>query len=155
MKTQIATIVCLLMLCACGPRKPDLEAPTVRVIELTLSAPQSMAKQNFDMRLRVRNTTEAVLPAHQLSLNFSLDGMAVAQFGPEVTIDIPALGSEVIQVSGQLESNLVARLARLMRGNRSQIPYTLEGQVDAAGRILDVRYEGWLNATPGKPGSFR
>jgi LEA14-like dessication related protein len=125
------------------------------VIELTLSAPQSAAGQPFSMRLRVRNTTEAILPAHLLSLKFSLDGMAVAQFNPEVIVDVPALGSEVIPVSGQIEAALVGQLARLMRGNRSQIPYTLEGQVDAAGRILQVRYEGWLNATPGKPGSFR
>ena len=63
MRHFLIPLAALLLISACGPKKPQLQPPSVRLVELTLSRPGEAVAQRFEARLRVRNTSETTCTA--------------------------------------------------------------------------------------------
>ncbi|MDJ0656658.1 MAG: hypothetical protein QNJ40_21035 [Xanthomonadales bacterium] len=142
-----------LALAACSGNAPRLEPPQLSVVEIQLN----QARSSMDVRLRLANTAARKLPADQLRFAFEIDGNELGTFEPDVSYDIPALGSEVLEFSAAMTPAVAAAFQVLDRGGRSQLPYSINGELvhsDGQGR-MPVESGGFISPTPGKPASYR
>ncbi|MDX1569640.1 MAG: LEA type 2 family protein [Xanthomonadales bacterium] len=136
-----------LALFACGgTRVPDLEAPKVRIIEITSGADQGTA------RLRLDNPVRAPMPAAGVEFELRIQDQSLGRFTPPFALTVPALGSETVTVRFAKG----AAPAALTEPDSGRLSYALEGEVRLEnGSRLDFLQEGWITPTPGKPGSWR
>lgn len=140
-------------LVACSSRGPKLQPPSLMIAEMRLDDSRS----NADIRLRLKNTAARTLPVTQLSFSLTIDGLNAGEFSPDLSLDIPPLGSEVVEVETSISEEVSVALEALDRGSRSRIRYELAGEIlhsDGKGE-MSIDTEGFLNPTPGRPGTYR
>ncbi len=139
------------MLAACGSRAPKLEPPRVKLVSLVVED-----QQRFDVDLRLSNPAARPMTVDDIRLEVSIDGAALPALAPDFTGVLPALGEELLSVSGRLPESVASRLAPLAEGRRSQLPLEITGVVlHSGGLSFDVGQTGWVSATPGRPWQFR
>ena len=152
-KPKISLVLVVLMLAACSDNAPRLEPPQLSIMEIQLSSDRS----SMDVRLRMSNTAARRLPADRLSFTFEIDGNELGTFDPDVSYDIPSLGSEVLEINAPMTPAVAAAFQVLDRGGRSQLPYSINGELTHSDGQGTMRVEsgGFISPTPGKPASYR
>ena len=157
MKTPLSLLILaaapLIALSACSGNAPRLEPPQLTVVEIQLD----QGRSSMDVRLRLSNVAARKLPANSLSFSFDIDGNGLGTFEPDVSYDIPALGSEVVEFSAPMTPAVAAAFRVLDRGRRAQLPYSINGELTHSGGEGRMRVEsgGFISPTPGKPASYR
>lgn len=145
--TLLAIVSVSLLASGCASREPDLEAPTVDIIELYLRAQEGTA------RLRLDNPVPTPMPASAVSFEMLIENQSLGTFDPTFDFTVPPLGSETLSVNFEAGTS-AARL--LATGTRARVEYILRGELRLDdGRVLTFDRAGWLTPTPGKPGSWR
>ena len=138
-------------LAACGSRAPKLEPPRVKLVSLVVED-----QRRFDVDLRLSNPAARSMTVDRVRLELTIDGETLPPLAPEFTGVLPALGEELLSVSGRLPASVAGRLAPLAEGRRSQLPLEISGEVQHSGGMsFDVEQNGWRSATPGRPWQFR
>ncbi len=141
-----------LLLSTCGSRAPQLQPPTLRIVELQLRPDQTI-----QIQLRVRNPVAATLPARGMDFSLWLEERELGRFSPPFRLDVPALGNELIEFEARSRPEIGQLLAQLEAGERARVEYRIEGELTHGDgkSTLPLDSRGWLSPTPGKPGSFR
>lgn len=140
-----------LALAACGSRAPRLEPPRVKLVALAVQD-----QSRFDLDLRLSNPAARQMNVNRVRLEIRIDGEPLAPVEPEFSGMLPALGEELLSVSGELPEAVIRQLRPLAEGRRSQLPLEISGEVlHSDGMSFDVEQSGWLSATPGRPWQFR
>jgi hypothetical protein len=147
--------LCCALISGCASRPPQLEAPDIRVVELTMASPGNPSSQSYDLTLRIGNTSELELVVSSYELELILDGHTAGVHSAQPELAIGVLSNENIRATGQLDPEQAQALVSLQNGRRGQMPYTLKGVLSSQGHSFDLSYDGWLSRSPGKPGSFR
>lgn len=148
-------LLCCTLVAGCANRRPPLEAPNIRVVELTMTQPGSPSSQSYNLVLRIGNTSELELVVSSYELELILDGRSAGVHSAQPELAIPVLSNENIHAIGQLSAVQAQTLVALQNGRRGQMPYTLKGVLTSQGRSFELAYDGWLSRSPGKNGSFR
>lgn len=149
--SSAALLFMVLVLAACGSRAPRLEPPRVKLVSLLV---QDGTRFNLD--LRVSNPAARQMLVDRINLTVSIDGQALPALKPDFGGTLPALGEELLTVSGELPAAVVERLTPLTEGSRSQLALTISGEVwHSDGLKFEVDESSWLSATPGRPWQFR
>ena len=148
-------LFCCVLLAGCANRTPPLEAPNIRIVELTMSQPGDPVSQSYELIVRIKNTSEVELVVNSYEFELILDGRSAGVHSAQVELSVPVLSNENIRATGQLNPVQAQALLSLQTGSRRQLPYTLKGVLTSQGRLFEVAYDGWLHRSPGKKGSFR
>lgn len=126
--TMMAMLVALAA-CASLPEniiaKPQVELRDVQILGLGFKS------QTFLLSFDIRNPNPFPLPVNHVSYGVRLDGQRFASGETTSDISVPASGDAEFAISVELDLlNTAPQLLSIMRdGTRSEIPYSLEGQL--------------------------
>lgn len=145
---QLATIAVVLAGCASGLVRG--ETPYVKIDSLRLDG------TTMEIGLGVRNINEVTIEVARVNFTVMLDGSELARFDDAVDVSVTASGRETLRFELQASESGRRLLESLEKGEVPNLPYTLEGTIDAAEEgSLEFTGEGRLYPVPGRPGQFR
>jgi LEA14-like dessication related protein len=137
---NLAAVV--LLLSACASLTQDWKSPEVQLRSVT---PEriGLAGQTLRVGLDIHNPNDRTLPIKAMTYKLSLEGTQVAEGGGKLERQIPAGGTESVEVS--VVSNAAAALGLLptLALKSEPIGYRISGTVTVAGVLpIPYRYSG-------------
>lgn len=144
----LLSVLCLLLLGACGGTKRFLGPPGMSVQEIEL------IDGHYSARVRLDSPASMPLELERLDWKFLIDGKPAANGSSPLSLTLAPVAGDVLRIDLGSEQSL-PRLSRL--GPNDVLIYVLEGELKVSKPNVQfpIRYEGRLRPTPGKPGSFR
>ncbi len=143
----LVLVVGLVSLAGCAGLFQHMEAPQVSLADVRLRE-ATLFEQRFVLFLRVQNPNTFVIPVQGLQYTLDLAGEPFAQGLANQPVDIPAMGSTIIEVEAVSTTvALVRQLQRLGAGNPAdKLIYRVRGVLRVAGRPrLPFDYQGEIN----------
>lgn len=135
----LLTAACLAGCSAVYPRleTPKLSLVGVEVVEATLF------EQRLQVRLRVQNPNDVVLPVRGLAVQFELAGQEFAEGVSARAFEVPAFGEAEFDVL--VTANAATTLLKLLaegRGRRAELDYRIRGKLSTSlGLLRTVPFE--------------
>ncbi|MGE4070502.1 MAG: hypothetical protein AB7E72_04950 [Lysobacterales bacterium] len=142
----MALLVFALIACA-GPRRV-LGPPSISLQEIETVDGRYVARVRFD------SPSSMAVTLQRFDWRLILDQTAAAQGSQPLDQTLPPISGDIVRIDlGPVDS--LPALATLT--TESTMTYVLEGELKCSDPNVrfDLRYDGRLRATPGKPGSFR
>jgi len=138
----------VLALIACGGPRRVLGPPSISLQEIETVDGRYVARVRFD------SPSSMAVTLQRFDWRLILDQTAAATGSQPLDQTLPPVAGDIIRIDLGSVASLPA-LATLT--TESTMTYVLEGELKCSEPNVrfDLRYDGRLRATPGKPGSFR
>jgi hypothetical protein len=138
----------VLALTACGGPRRVLGPPSISLQEIETIDGRYVARVRFD------SPSSMAVTLQRFDWRLILDQTAAAKGSQPLDQTLPPISGDIIRIDLGSVASLPA-LATLT--TESTMTYVLEGELKCSEPNVrfDLRYDGRLRATPGKPGSFR
>jgi LEA14-like dessication related protein len=143
--TQVCIILATLLITGCASLTQGWQAPEV---QLTSLRPEkiSLDEQQLRVGLDITNPNDRTLPIKAMTYQLSLEGTQVAEGGGKLDRQIPALGTESVEVSVLADAGAALGMLPMLALRRDPIEYRLSGTVTVAGVVpIPYRYSGELD----------
>lgn len=138
MNPRVKSLACLVLLAsalaACSGLVPKLEPPQLQVVDVKLLRTDLLSQQ-LQVRLRVTNPNDRVLPVKAITYQVEVAGEPFAKGESERNFEVPALGSTEFDV-GMTANAANVLLKMLGGGRRDALDYRLTGKVQLASGLL-------------------
>jgi LEA14-like dessication related protein len=137
----------LITITGCATLFQHMETPQVTLADLQLRN-STLFEQRYVIFLRVQNPNAFAIPVEGVQFNLDLDGEDFAQGLANQPVEIPPMGSAIIEVEAVSTTlALVQQLQRLGAGNGTDsMAYRVRGVLHLAGRPrLPFDYQGEIN----------
>jgi LEA14-like dessication related protein len=124
----------VLLLAGCASTL-QLEAPKLSVVSMKVQS-ADLFSQRMQVRMRVQNPNDRVLPIKGISYRIEVNDAELAQGLTDTPFDVPAKGEAEFDV--QLTANLAGALTKLLsrRGSSDNLDYRLRGEVSLSSGFL-------------------
>ncbi|OIP48864.1 MAG: hypothetical protein COZ12_02540 [Deltaproteobacteria bacterium CG_4_10_14_3_um_filter_60_8] len=144
---SILVLVGLISLAGCAGLFQHLEAPHVSLADVRLRD-STLFEQRYVLFLRIQNPNTFAIPVQGLQYNLDLAGEPFAQGLADKGVEIPAMGSAILEVEAVSTTvALVKQLQRMGASNGAEkLGYRVQGVLHLGGRPrLPFDYQGEIN----------